>query len=254
VTAVSFGVLFDFDGTLVDTFDGIIAAVQRMRGRLGAPPLCDEEIRPHIGWGVYNLIGQSHPLLDPLRPDHILPDGAPLPIDRQEVERAITVFREEYAKDLVEGCRPYPGMRELCRQLVRKGLGLAVVSNKPERFTRRIMAGHGLVDPFTIVVAGDSLPVMKPDPEPLHHAARELRVAIECCVMVGDSRIDIQAARAAGVPCCAVTWGIETEADLAAYGPDAFAQTAEELRGWILAVADGHGQSHDHNRKTRLRT
>jgi phosphoglycolate phosphatase len=105
------------------------------------------------------------------------------------------------------------------------------------------MAGHGLVDPFTIVVAGDSLPVMKPDPEPLRHAARELGVAIERCVMVGDSRIDIQAARAAGVPCCAVTWGIETEADLAAYGPDAFARTAEELRGWILSVARRGGGS-----------
>jgi phosphoglycolate phosphatase len=231
--------LFDFDGTLVDTFDGIVAAVQRMRGRLGAAPLPDEDVRPHIGWGVHNLIGQCHPRLDPLRPKRIPPDGAPLPIDQDEVERGIAMFREEYAKDLIEGCRVYPGMHELCWQLARDGFGLAIVSNKPERFTRRIMAGHGLVDPFTVVVAGDSLPVMKPDPEPLRHAARELRVAIERCVMVGDSRLDILAAHAAEIPCCAVAWGIETEAELTPLGPDRIARSAQELRGWIDEIA-GH--------------
>lgn len=234
---MQWGVLFDFDGTLVDTFDGIVAAVQRMRGCLGAPPLLDAEIRPHIGWGVHNLIGQCHPQLDPLRPNGLPPDGAPLPIAHDEVERGIALFREEYGKDLVEGCRVYPGMRELCWQLARDGFGLAIVSNKPGRFTRRIMAGHGLVDPFTVVVAGDSLPVMKPDPEPLRHAARALRVEIERCVMVGDSRIDILAAHAAGIPCCAVAWGIEPETELVALGPDRIVGAAGELREWIDRVA-----------------
>jgi phosphoglycolate phosphatase len=233
------GVFFDFDGTLVDTFDGIVAAVQRMRARLDAAPLRDEDIRPHIGWGIYNLIGQSHPRLDHFRPDRIPPDGAPLPIDARDVEHGIAVFREEYAQGLVEGCHVYPGMRELCWRLAREDCGLAVVSNKPERFTRRIMAGHGLVDPFAIVVAGDSLPVMKPDPEPLRHAARALRVELARCVMVGDSRIDVEAARAAGVPCCAVTWGIESEEELAACGPEGMARTTEELSRWIAARARG---------------
>ncbi len=242
---MSAGVLFDFDGTLVDTFDGIVAAVQRMRARLGAGPLRDEEIRPHIGWGVHNLIGQSHPRLDHLRPNRLPLDGAALPIDPEEVEHGIATFREEYAKDLVEGCRLYPGLRKLCQQLARDGAGLAIVSNKPERFTRRIMAGHGLVDFFMVVVAGDSLPVMKPDPEPLRHAARALRVELERCVMVGDSRIDVDAARAAGIPCCAVTWGIESEAALAACKPEAIARTAEELAEWIekmTARVDRDGQ------------
>lgn len=236
---MSHGLLFDFDGTLVDTFDGIVAAVQRMRQRLGAARLRDEEIRPHIGWGIHNLISQSHPRLDHLRPDRLPPDGAPLPIDPHEVEHGIALFREEYAQDLIAGCCVYPGLRELCWQLARDGCGLAIVSNKPERFTRRIMAGHGLVDPFSVVVAGDSLPAMKPDPEPLRHAARALRVAIERCVMVGDSRIDVEAARAAGVPCCAVTWGIESEDKLAAYGPDALARTVGELGTWIEKMAAG---------------
>lgn len=233
------GIFFDFDGTLVDTFDGIVAAVQRMRARLGAPPLLDEAVRPHIGWGVHNLIGQCHPQLDPLRPENTPPDGESLPIRPEVVEQGIAVFREEYARDLVAGCRVYPGMDALCRNLAQEGYRLAVVSNKPERFTRRIMAGHGLVDPFALVVAGDSLPVMKPDPEPLRHAARELRLAIERCVMIGDSRIDIQAARAAGIPCCAVTWGIESEAELAPHRPDRFARSAAELRAWIDGIAGG---------------
>ncbi len=236
---MSFGVLFDFDGTLVDTFDGIVDGVVRMRARLGAGPLPAAEIRAHIGWGIGNLVGQNHPTLDRRRRAGLPPDGDPLPLDAKDLQHAIDIFREEYAQGLVEGCRVYPGIAELCAELVRDGFRLAVVSNKPERFTRRILAGKGLVDPFVIVLGGDSLPTMKPDSEPLNHAARVLGVPIERCVMVGDSLIDLEAGRSAGARVCAVAWGLLPAERLAGWRPDHLASTVEELRAWLYRVRSG---------------
>lgn len=227
------GVLFDFDGTLVDTFEDIVEAVQRMRAACGAQPLPAGEVRRHIGWGTGNLIGQCHPRLDPLRAAGLPPDGAPLPLEPAAIEEGLEHFRRAYARVLLRTTRPYPGLPELCARLAADGLVLAVVSNKPEGFTRRILAALGLVDPFRLVLGGDSLPVRKPDPAPLLHAARLLGLAAERCVMVGDGPLDIAAARAAGMPCGAVTWGIQSAAELVPQAPAAIARTDAELERWI---------------------
>ncbi len=227
------GILFDFDGTLVDTFDDIVEGVQRMRERLRAPRLADDQIRPHIGWGISNLIGQCHPQLDPLRPDRLPADGSPLPVDPQKIQSARDVFREEYARFLIIHTRPYPGIRSLCSRLGAEGVPLAIVSNKPELFIRRLLAALGMADPFALVLGGDSLPVLKPDPEPLHHAARTLGLPSDSCVMVGDSGLDIAAAQAAGLPSLAVTWGLWDRPTLAALKPTRLVRTAGELEACI---------------------
>ena len=222
-------ILFDFDGTLVDTFDGIVEGVQRMRARLDAPPLPTDEIRSHIGWGLGNLVGQSHPQLDPLRPDKLPTDGGPLPLSADDLRRVIALFRAEYARVLMLNTRPYPGIPSLCRRLVSADVPLGVVSNKPERFTRQILAALGMADPFAIVLGGDSLPRKKPDPLQIHHAAEILDISAAECVMVGDSALDVQAAQAAGAISCAVTWGLTPEDDLRALRPTWIVHSTEEL-------------------------
>jgi phosphoglycolate phosphatase len=227
------GILFDFDGTLIDTFDGIVAAVHRMRRRLGAPTLPDADVRPHIGWGIGNLIGLSHPKLDHLRPDRLPPDGAALPVDEVALREAIGVFREEYAADLLAGCRVYPGIAALCWKWAGAGHALAVVSNKPERFARRLLAAFGLADPFQLVVGGDSLPTLKPDPAPLLHAAHLLDVTPPECFMIGDSRLDLEAGHAAGMTTVAVSWGLSPREALAACAPDHLVDSAQDLEGLL---------------------
>jgi phosphoglycolate phosphatase len=223
------GILFDFDGTLVDTFEDIVSAVQRMRRRLGADPLPAQETRRHIGWGIFNLIGQCHPLLDELRPDDLPPDGQPLAVPADELQRAVDLFREEYGAALVVHTRPYPGMVPLCKRLSLAGAALAVVSNKPERFTRRLLAMLGLADPFALVLGGDTLSEKKPHPEPLRRAARHLGVSTARCVMVGDSALDVTAAHAAGVRSIAVTWGLLSASVLRELKPTQLVETAAQL-------------------------
>ncbi len=230
------GVLFDFDGTLVDTFEDIVAAVQSMRAALGAVPLPTPEVHRHIGWGTPTLVGLCHPRLDARRPDRLPRPGEPLPLSSSELTAAIALFRTAYADTLVRHARVYPGMLELCRALAADGVSLAVVSNKPEGFTRVILAALGLVDPFRLVVGGDTLATHKPDPAPLVYASRGIGLPLTRCVMVGDGPLDVLAARAAGVPCCAVTWGLSREAELIASGPACLARTAHELDAWIRAT------------------
>lgn len=228
------GVLFDFDGTLVDTFGGIVEGVQRMRARLGAAPLPFGETKRHIGWGIRNLVGLCHPKLDALRPgsessDRLPPDGAPLPFGEAELEDIVELFRQEYRQCQLYETRAYDGVGEICADLVRKGTRLAIVSNKPERFVRHITAALGLTDSFSLILGGDSLSTLKPDPAPLVHAMATLGIDPGRCAMVGDSALDVEAARAAGLPSIGVTWGISSPPEMEALCPTYAAGTAEEL-------------------------
>lgn len=230
------GVLFDFDGTLVDTFDGIVAGVQRMRTRLGASPLADEEIRRHIGWGIENLIGQSHPDLDSARGSRLPPDGEPLPLAGERLRAAIEVFRAEYAKLILPTSRFYPGIEDLVRSLEGATYRMAVVSNKPVRFIDQFFAQSELRSAFGVIFGAESTPEKKPAAMPLVRAAAELDLPVGACVMVGDSPLDIAAAQAAGIPSIAVTWGLLDRAALAACDPTRLAASAAELESAIRAL------------------
>ena len=227
------GVLFDFDGTLVDTFDDIVDAVQRMRGELGAPALAPDEIRRHIGWGTRNLIGQCLPQSDALRPGRLPPDADDAPFDRAAVEDGLQRFKRIYSEVMLRHSRPYPGILELCAGLARDGFGLAIVSNKQDRFVRQMTAALGLIDPFRVVVSAGAVPAHKPDPQMLRVAAERMGLPLERCVMVGDGPLDIAAARAADIPCGSVTWGLIAEEELIRLGPAFLARTPGELGDWI---------------------
>lgn len=230
------GALFDFDGTLVDTFGGIVEGVQRMRARLDAGPLDFEEAKRHIGWGLKNLVGQCHPRMDALRPDELPADGSPLPLEEALLHETIELFRAEYQQCQMHQTRVYAGIPALCTTLAERDVALAVVSNKPERFVRHIMAALGLADPFALVLGGDSLPTLKPHPAPLLHAIDTLGIDRARCAMVGDSDLDIRAARAAQLPSIAVGWGIQPPETLRPSNPTYLVDTTADLLQQIRRV------------------
>lgn len=230
------GVLFDFDGTLVDTFDGIVAGVQRMRDKLGAPQIADAEIRRHIGWGIENLIGQAHPDLDGARPDRLPADGTPLPIPPERLDAAIEIFRAEYARLLLPMSRFYPGIEDLIRELQRAEYRLAVVSNKPVRFIDQFFTQSDLRDAFAVIFGAESAREKKPSATPLAQAAERMGLPLTACVMVGDSRLDIAAADAAGIPSIGVAWGLLDRAAIAACRPTEVVATAAELAAAIRSL------------------
>ncbi len=233
------GILFDFDGTLADTFADIVETVHRLRSRLGAPGLSDDEIRRHIGWGSPNLLWQCNPGLDHLRPDQLPPEGEPPGFSETEAAEFKQIFLEEYEALLASSSqtRLYDGITQVCASLVDKGAVLAIVSNKTERITRRLMATLGLADYFALILGGDSLATKKPAPEQLLYTIRELALTPERTIMVGDSQLDVIAAQRAGLASCGVTWGLIPESDLRESKPTFLVRSVDALESVLTKAA-----------------
>ncbi len=179
-------VLWDLDGTLVDSAGDIAAAVDRTLVRTGRAPLGEALVRGFIGDGARKLV------------DRCVEAAGGRP-----GEGDLAVFLEEYGAALVVRTRVYDG---LVAVLDAVRAPMAVVTNKPEAFSRTILAGLALARFFPVVIGGDTFPVRKPDPTMLHEALRRLDAPDG--VMVGDGPADVGAARAAGLPMIGVGWGI----------------------------------------------
>jgi phosphoglycolate phosphatase len=226
--------LFDLDGTLVESRHDLATAINRMRGDLGMPPLPEERITCHIGWGARNLVARC-----------LRPQGSPVPSPEpdpqapspEEVEKALGLFRRHYDDCLLDTTRPYEGIPELLEEAWRRQFPLAVVTNKPEGFTRKILAGLGLADPFAVVVGGDSAPKPKPWPDPLLLACQRLGVEPSSALMIGDSPTDLKAAREAGCPVALVAWGLNPAEALESLGPDLMVREPRDLAGRLWGNA-----------------
>lgn len=212
-------VAFDLDGTLIDSRHDLAAAVNGLRGELGLAALPLGEVVAKVGRGARNLVRRTLP-----------PE-----IAGEDFERAFRRFGERYFDVCLDETALYPGIRELLECLDEAGLPLGVVTNKPERPTRKILQGLGLDAHFRVILGGDSLPVRKPDPEPLFEAARRLAAAPAATALVGDSSIDAETARAAGSPFVLVDWGFGIAAELTEYSPWRQAGTPAEVAVAILA-------------------
>lgn len=207
-------VLFDLDGTLVDSRRDIAQGVNFTLERLGRSTLSVENVAQMVGDGVRQLL---------LR--------AAGPLDDATMKRALDIFLPYYLDHCTDTTVLYPGVIETLRVL--QGRALAVVTNKPAAHTEKTLRATGLADFFSVVIAGDTLPTRKPEPEPLWEALRRLGAPRDSAVMVGDSPLDIRAARSAGVRAAAVTYGFRPRSELEALGPDyligAFAELTEVL-------------------------
>jgi phosphoglycolate phosphatase len=186
-------VLFDLDGTLLDTIEDLAEGANRMLAELGRPLRALHEIHSFVGKGIPHLVRRC------------MIEGSAA--SELEIEHAVTCFRRHYAEVNGTQTRIYPGIVDTLDVMRALDLRLACVTNKAEAFTGPLLARMGLDHYFGAVVSGDTLAVKKPDPAVLEHACALLGVASAHALMIGDSANDALAARAAGMPVLLVTYG-----------------------------------------------
>jgi phosphoglycolate phosphatase len=184
-------VLFDLDGTLVDTAPDLGYALNLQRAAHGLPPLADEVIRPQASHGARGLLGIGFDL-------H--PDDAKFSPMREE-------FLQLYADNICRHSRPFPGILELLAELEARGLKWGVVTNKPARFTEPLMSILDLAERAACIVSGDTCLQPKPHPAPMLAAAELCGATPAQCLYLGDAERDIEAARAAAMPALVAAWG-----------------------------------------------
>jgi phosphoglycolate phosphatase len=220
-------ILIDVDGTMVDSVPDLAYCVDELMKALDRPAHGEAQVRNWVGNGVERLVRRA--LVGQL-------DGEP---PEEEFARAFPIFVELYAVNTSRRSRLYPGVREGIDWLKSQGYRLGCVTNKAARFTFPLLTDLGIRDDFELVVSGDTLPVKKPDPAPLLHAARHFGVAAVESLMVGDSVSDVRAARAAGFQVVCVSYGYNHGVDVHTAHPDAVIDSLVELRGLLPAPARG---------------
>jgi phosphoglycolate phosphatase len=199
-------VLFDLDGTLIDSAPDLGAAADQMRVARGLPSLPLDDYRPMAGAGARGMLGIAFGMA---------PDHADFPAMREE-------FFRNYEERMTRSTHAFDGVPELLHALQSRGLAWGVVTNKSMRFTGPLTAAMPLFAPAGAIVGGDSTPHAKPHPEPLLEAARRLGLAPAQCVYVGDDERDVQAGRAAGMPTVAACYGyLGGTPDVSHWGADA---------------------------------
>lgn len=210
-------VMFDLDGTLVDSVPDLATAVDRMLTELGRQPAGVELVRTWVGNGARVLVRRA--LAGSI--EHAAVSDA-------ETDVALARFLDIYA-DCHELITLYPGVHELLEALSTAAVELAVVTNKPERFVAPLLEQVGLGGYFRWIIGGDTLPQQKPDPAALLQVMHLAGVTAAQSLFIGDSRSDVLAARAAGVPCVAVSYGYNHGRPIAEEEPQLVVDSMAEL-------------------------
>lgn len=186
-------VFFDLDGTLVDTAPEIADAINDLLRSQSYPTVAQSLVRSWIGDGTRALLGKAL--------THV---GA-----AQTADSLWSRFETDYLERCGTRSQPYSGVARTLDRLVSRKTRLAVVTNKEARFAHKVLAGHGLVEAFDLIVAGDRLPVRKPHPGMVWHALDALGCGPDDALLIGDSSTDVRTARAAGIEVWAVTYGYQ---------------------------------------------
>ncbi len=214
-------ILFDLDGTLIDSGRDIAQSVNHVLENLDLPTLALDEVLGFVGDGVRRLMERTL--------HHLGPD---------DLDRQIKHFRRHYREHLMDHTLPYPGIIDLLEQL--KGTALGVVTNKPGGMARAILAGLGLSRHFAAVIGGDEASPIKPHPQALLMACQQLGHPPEAGIMIGDYHNDVEAGRAAGMATCGVLWGFVGPDAVRAAQPDHLCAQVSEL-GTLLLPGKGPG-------------
>ncbi|MGH9395214.1 MAG: HAD-IA family hydrolase [Terriglobales bacterium] len=211
--------IFDLDGTLIDSCADLVASVNATLSHLGRAPLAEELIARYVGDGAARLIERAL-------------GGEP---EAELQAAALEYFLDYYAAHKLDRTTLYPGVEEGLAALGAAGFALAVLSNKPVRPSREIVAALGIGGYFFAVEGGNSFAQKKPDPVGILALARARGLAPAAAAMIGDSAVDIRAGRNAGAYTCGVTYGFRPDS-FAAEPPDAIAASFAQLTAGLLAL------------------
>ena len=208
-------ILFDLDGTLLDSYDAIAESLNLARAAFDLPAYSREEVLKMVGHGLENLMEKA--------------------LGGDCVAEGVRIFREHYRQVSLPKSRLLPGVETTVRELRRRGYRLAVITNKPASFSRLILEHLGVGDLFPVLYGPDLAPA-KPDPEMVFRSLSDLDCSPGEAVLVGDMRVDRDTARNAGIPFYAVATGSDSREDLAAAAPDRLLDRFEDLLSLLPAL------------------
>ena len=215
-------ILFDLDGTLVDSIPDISRCLDETMKQIGLAARGEASARKWIGNGVIRIVQRA--IVNDINAPH----------DESLFEKGMPIFRQLYAENTSKRSVLYPGVREGLDYLQslkeKRDLKIGCITNKDEQFTHPILNGLGLKDDFEIVLCGDTLAKKKPDPLPLLHAAKQLHCDPKNSLMIGDSKSDVKAARAAGFDIICMSYGYNHGEDIRFSKPDAVIDSMNELK------------------------
>jgi 2-phosphoglycolate phosphatase len=219
------GVLFDLDGTLLDTAPDLAAALNRVRAAYALTPLPYAEIRPWVSHGSFALTRLGFSFAE----------------DSDAFETARLALLDAYHAHVADDTRLFPGMDALLDDIEARGLRWGIVTNKPGWLTTPLLEKLGLGWQPSCVVSGDTLPERKPHPAPLLHAARALACDPVDCVYIGDAERDVSAGRQAGMRTLVATYGyIGPGEDPAGWQASELVDSPADILAWLARHLDGH--------------
>ena len=210
------GIIFDFDGTLIDSYEPITESLNLVRRTFDRPPLPLEEVKSMVGHGLEHLIEKA--------------------VGKVPMDEAVRQFREHYASICESRTTILPLVRETVEELQRRGYEMAIATNKPSYFARDILRALDVDHLFAEVLGPNDVQRAKPDPEMLEIIMSRLGLGVEEVVYVGDMVIDIEVARNAGVAVYALATGSASRDDLLAGRPDRMLHKFSDLLTYLPAL------------------
>jgi len=227
-------IMLDLDGTLVDSVPDIAIAVDQMLIQLDRPAAGEARVRDWVGNGASMLVSRA--LANSLDPQ-------PMHLEGELFDAAYMAFLKAYADVNGRHAQLYPGVEAALERWSQQRIPLAVVTNKPLMFTKVLLKSLNLSRYFHFVIGGDSLPLKKPDPSQLLHVIKELDAEAGACWMIGDSKNDVQAARAAQCKIACVSYGYNHGENIADSEPDLLVDRLDKLDLYLVSEQDEDQQS-----------
>jgi phosphoglycolate phosphatase len=203
-------VIFDLDGTLVDAFRAIADSINYMLRKLGKDPVSERKVTRAVGWGVSTLVNGF--------------------VEKDQVAKALRIFREHHDVRLRRNLRVLPGTVLLLKYLKRRGVRMAIASNRPSRFCRQILRTLGLEQYFDFVICGDTVKRAKPWPDMVNLILKKAKIRPSEAVYVGDMSVDILCGKRAGVMTVGIPTGSCTRKEILAEKPDLMIERLAELQ------------------------
>jgi N-acetyl-D-muramate 6-phosphate phosphatase len=210
-------VLFDLDGTLIDSAPDLAAAADKMRIDRGLPSIAYEKYRPMAGAGARGMLGIAF---------NMAPEHPNFMAWREE-------FFYNYEMCLTLRTKAFLGVEELLATLSMRGLAWGIVTNKSKRFTDPLVRQMPVLRGAAVVISGDTTAHAKPHPEPMFEASRRLKIEPQYCVYIGDDKRDIEAGQAAGMPSLAATWGYMGSHGVSTWHADATLKEPDCVLDWL---------------------